>query len=140
MDSLYGKKQGYITEVYFVPFFTTYYKEYKKYFDREIEEMNDINIFNEELITMKYCYDKKYNNKYLKYKEYQLDNDLLMKYTNMINNLDLNQYNSIFYMDNAINKNEPENILVINIENIIESYSIETKLLSKSDFCCSNII
>ena len=140
MDRLYGKKQGYITEVNFVPFFTTYYKEYKKYFDREIEEMNDINIFNEELITMKYCYDKKYNNKYLKYKEYQLDNDLLMKYTNMINNLDLNQYNSIFYMDNAINKNEPENILVINIENIIESYSIETKLLSKSDLCCSNII
>jgi hypothetical protein len=76
----------------------------------------------------------------LKYKEYQLDNDLLMKYTNMINNLDLKQYNSIFYMDNAINKNEPENILVINIENIIESYSIETKLLSKSDLCCSNII
>jgi len=34
----------------FMPFFSQYYKEYKKDFDREIEEMNESNLFNEELI------------------------------------------------------------------------------------------
>ena len=63
-----------------------------------------------------------------------------MKYMNMINNLNQEQFNTIFYMTDSINKNEPENILVINIEDIIENYSFETHLLSASDLCCSNII
>ena len=138
IDRLYGKKKVSCI-VDFLPFFTMYYKEYKKVFDREIEEMNDNNLFNEELIKIKY-FSEKNKNRYLKYKDYQLDNDLLMKYLNMINNLDLDQYNNIFYMSDSINKNEPENILVINIEDIIENYSIETHLISKSDQCCSNII
>ena len=139
MDRLYGKKRV-SCMVDFMPFFTQYYKEYKKDFDREIEEMNDSNLFNEELIKIKYYYDKKKKNKYLKYNDYQLDNKLLMKYMNMINNLNQDQFNNIFYMIDSINKNEPENILVINIEDIIENYSFETHLLSASDLCCSNII
>ena len=139
MDRLYGKKRV-SCMVDFMPFFTQYYKEYKKDFDREIEEMNDSNLFNEELIKIKYFYDKKKKNKYLKYNDYQLDNKLLMKYMNMINNLNQEQFNTIFYMTDSINKNEPENILVINIEDIIENYSFETHLLSASDLCCSNII
>ena len=139
MDRLYGKKRV-SCMVDFMPFFTQYYKEYKKDFDREIEEMNDSNLFNEELIKIKYFYDKKKKNKYLKYNDYQLDNKLLMKYMNMINNLNQDQFNNIFYMIDSINKNEPENILVINIEDIIENYSFETHLLSASDLCCSNII
>ena len=139
MDRLYGKKRV-SCMVDFMPFFTHYYKEYKKDFDREIEEMNDSNLFNEELIKIKYFYDKKKKNKYLKYNDYQLDNKLLMKYMNMINNLNQEQFNTIFYMTDSINKNEPENILVINIEDIIENYSFETHLLSASDLCCSNII
>ena len=139
MDRLYGKKKVSCI-VDFMPFFAQYYKEYKKDFDREIEEMNDSNLFNEELIKIKYFYDKKKKNKYLKYNDYQLDNKLLMKYMNMINNLNQEQFNTIFYMTDSINKNEPENILVINIEDIIENYSFETHLLSASDLCCSNII
>ena len=139
MDRLYGKKKVSCI-VDFMPFFAQYYKEYKKDFDREIEEMNDSNLFNEELIKIKYFYDKKKKNKYLKYNDYQLDNKLLMKYMNMINNLNQEQFNTIFYMIDSINKNEPENILVINIEDIIENYSFETHLLSASDLCCSNII
>ena len=139
MDRLYGKKKVSCI-VDFMPFFAQYYKEYKKDFDREIEEMNDSNLFNEELIKIKYFYDKKKKNKYLKYNDYQLDNKLLMKYMNMINNLNQDQFNNIFYMIDSINKNEPENILVINIEDIIENYSFETHLLSASDLCCSNII
>ena len=139
MDRLYGKKKVSCI-VDFMPFFAQYYKEYKKDFDREIEEMNDSNLFNEELIKIKYFYDKKKKNKYLKYNDYQLDNKLLMKYMNMINNLNQEQFNNIFYMFDSINKNEAENILVINIEDIIENYSFETHLLSASDLCCSNII
>ena len=139
MDRLYGKKK-HSSFVDFLPFFNQYYKEYKKDFDREIEETNDNNLFNEELIKIKYFYDKNKKTKYLKYNDYQLDNNLLMKYMNKINNIDEEQFNNIFYMNDSIKKNEPENILVINIEDIIENYSIETHLLSKSDICCSNII
>ena len=49
MDRLYGKKKVSCI-VDFMPFFAQYYKEYKKDFDREIEEMNESNLFNEELI------------------------------------------------------------------------------------------
>ena len=140
IDRLYDKKKVSVTDLDFLPFFTVYNKEYKKIFDREIEEMNDENVFNDELIKMKYFYDKNKKNKFLKYKGYQLDNNLLMKYMNMINYLDQDQFNTIFYMASSIEKNQPENILVIDIENIIENYSYETQLLSQSDLCCSNII
>ena len=140
IDSLYGKKTQARSTVDFRPFFNTYYKEYKNDFDREIEEMNEKYLFNEELIKIKYFYSENKKNKYLKYKDYQLDNNLLMKYLNMINNLDSEQYNHMFYMYDSLIRNAPENILVIDIEDIIENYSIKTNLLSKSDLCCSSII
>jgi len=58
----------------------------------------------------------------------------------MINNLKKEEFDNIFFMSPYINKNLPKEILVINIENLIETYSIETLLLSQSDLCCSNII
>ena len=69
-----------------------------------------------------------------------MNNNLLMKYLNMINNLKKDEFEIIFFMSPYINKNHPKEILVIDIENIIETYSIETHLLSQSDLCCSNII
>ena len=140
IDRLYKKGEGFIREIDFLTFFSKYNKDYRKDFDREIDEMNDENVFNQELIKVKYCYDKLKKNKYLKYKDYELDNNLLMKYLNIINNLKKEEFETVFYMSPLINQNQPENILVINIENIIENYSIETNLLSKSDLCCSNII
>ena len=140
IDRLYEMKRGTSTEIEFLPFFAKYNKDYKKDFEREIEEMNDENMFNEELIKVKYCYDKLEKNKYLKYKDYELDNNLLMKYLNIINNLNQEDFDNIFYMSSYLNRNKPEQILVIDIENIIENYSIETHLLSQSDLCCSNII
>ena len=140
IDRLYKKGEGFIREIDFLTFFSKYNKDYRKDFDREIDEMNDENIFNQELIKMKYCYDRNKKNKYLKYRDYELDDNLLMKYLNIINNLKKEEFNTIFYMWPFINQNQPENILVINIENIIENYSIETNLLSQSDLCCSNII
>ena len=124
----------------FLPFFAFYHTEFKNEFDREIDEMQDKNLFNEELIKMKYYFNKNRKNKYLIYSDYQLDNNLLMKYLNKINNLEKKQFNNIFYMTNSINDNQPDNILVIAIEEIIEKYSIKTNLLSESDLCCSAII
>ena len=140
IDRLYKKGEGFIREIDFLTFFSKYNKDYRKDFDREIDEMNDENIFNQELIKMKYCYDRNKKNKYLKYRDYELDDNLLMKYLNIINNLKKEEFDTIFYMSPLINQNQPENILVINIENIIENYSIETHLLSQSDLCCSSII
>ena len=140
IDRLYKKGEGFIREIDFLTFFSKYNKDYRKDFDREIEEMNDENVFNQELIKVKYCYDRFKKNKYLKYRDYELDSNLLMKYLNIINNLKKEEFNTVFYMSPFINQNQPENILVINIENIIENYSIETNLLSQSDLCCSNII
>ena len=140
INRLYKMKDSSIKEIDFLPFFTKYNKDYKKDFEREIEEMNEENVFNEELITVKYCNDKSKKNKYLKYRDYELNNNLLMKYLNMINNLKKDEFEIIFFMSPYINKNHPKEILVIDIENIIETYSIETHLLSQSDLCCSNII
>jgi hypothetical protein len=112
-------KRGTSTEIEFLPFFAKYNKDYKKDFEREIEEMNDENMFNEELIKVKYCYDKLEKIKYLKYKDYELDNNLLMKYLNIINNLNQEDFDNIFYMSSYLNRNKPEQILVIDIENII---------------------
>ena len=103
----------------FLPFFVFYYKEFKDEFEREIEEIQDKNLFNQELIKIKYSYDKYKKNKYLLYNDYQLDNNLLMKYLNKINNLEKKQFNNIFYMTNSINHNQPDNILVIAIMVII---------------------
>ena len=140
IDQLYDRKKRSCIEIDFKPFFTMYYKEYKKYMDREIDEMNEENTFNEELIKLNYFKYKNTKNKYIYYRDYELDNNLLMKYLNLIDTLDEQEYNNIFFMNQSLNQNEPENILVIDIENIIEDYSIKTHLLSKSDLCCSNII
>jgi hypothetical protein len=63
-----------------------------------------------------------------------------MNYLYLINNLEKNEYNQILNLSDNISRNIPQDILVIDIENLIENYSIETKLLSLSDLCCSNII
>ena len=139
IDKLYSQKIM-TNSVDFLPFFVFYYKEFKDEFEREIEEMQDKNLFNQELIKIKYSYDKYKKNKYLLYNDYQLDNNLLMKYLNKINNLEKEHFNNIFYMTDSINKNESKNILVIDIEDLIEKYSIENHLLSSSDLCCSTIM
>ena len=140
IDQLYDKKRMSCIEIDFKPFFMMYYKEFKNCIDREIDEMNEENVFNEELIKMNYFKYNNTKNKYLYYRDYELDNNLLMKYLNLIDTLDEQEYNNIFYMSQYLNQNEPENILVIKIEDIIEDYSIKTHLLSKSDLCCCNII
>ena len=140
IDQLYENKNGKEITVDFNPFYIEYNKEYKKYFDREIDDRYEENIFNEDLVKIKTIRDENKNKKYVKYRDYELDNNLLMKYLSLVNNLDKREYNQLFFCADIINNNIPRDILVIDVENLIEKYSIETQLLSKSDLCCSNII
>ena len=140
IDQLYGSQTFQNVDIDFYPYFKIYYENYQNYFDREIIDFYDENILNEDLIKIKYCLDENSYKKYLKYRDYELDNNLLMDYLNIINNLNENEKNYIVYYSEVLKKNIPKEILVIDVENLIENYSIETNLLSRSDLCCSNII
>jgi hypothetical protein len=141
IGKLYKEKKSQTIEIDFKSFYNIYYKSYKKYFDREINDISDDeDMVNDNSIKLKYVFDENKSKKYLKYKSYEIDNNLLMNYLYFINNLEKNEYNQILNLSDNINRNKPQDILVIDIENLIENYSIETKLLSLSDLCCSNII
>ena len=127
------------------PFLSRYYRDYKNYFDREIYDIyskNANNIDNNSTIgiNLKNINDDKMVIDNFKYKSYELDKNILLKYKTFINNLDPEEYYQIFYLANVLEKNDIENILLSDIENEIEKYSIEIGLLSKNDVCCSNII
>ena len=139
-DKIYFNEKHQSIEIDFVPFYNKYYKEYKHYFDREIDENCENNEQNEELIKVKYKLDKKSNLKFLKYRDYELDNNLLMNYLFVINNLDKDEYQNLFYLSDFIQKNLPKDIQAIQIENIIEQYAMNYQFLSYDDICCSNII
>ena len=141
IDKLYKEKESRTIEIDLRAFNSVYYKVYKNYFDREINDIkNDNDMANDNSILLKYDFNEDKTKKYLKYKSFEVDNNLLMNYLYLISNLEKNEYNRLFYLADAINNNVLKDILVIDIENLIENYSIETKLLSLSDLCCSNII
>ena len=140
IDQLYGNKMYQTSKIDFNQFFAIYFKKYKNYFDREIKDMNEENILNEDLVRTKHYFDESANQYFLKYKDFELNNNILMDYLNIMNNSEEDDQNYLLYCSDVLRNNIPKNILVIDIENLIENYSIETKLLSKSDLCCSNII
>ena len=145
IDSLYegnAKKDLYVD---LNPFLSVYFKKYKNYFDREIYDIyyknKNINI-NSSVIGINFIKDNDNNliiNDY-KYKSYELDKNILLKYRNFINNLSKEEYYHIFYLSNILEKNDIKNILLTDIENGIEKYLIDIGLLSINDVCCSNII
>ena len=140
IDQLYGNKMYQTSKIDFNQFFAIYFKKHKNYFDREIKDKNEENILNEDLVKTKHFLDESTNQYFLKYKDFELDNNILMDYLNIMNNSEEDDQNYLLYCSEVLRNNIPKNILVIDIENLIENYSIETKLLSKSDLCCSNII
>ena len=122
------------------PFLSKYYKKYKTYFDREIYDIYYKKTNSIIDINFKNINDNKKIIDSFKYKSYQLDKNILLKYKTFINNLPLEEYRQIFYMSTILEKNDIKNILLSDIENEIEKYCIEIGLLSKNDVCCSNII
>ena len=134
IDKLYGV--GSQQEIYFDlnAIIEDYYTNFKKYFDREIEDIWEKNYMRPENIKIKIYNSYK---KIIKYKGYELDDILLTKYLYMINENKENLYFS--FLKNTKN-NIPKTISLTDIESVIENYSLETNILSDNDLCCANII
>ena len=145
IDNLYKKSGNDRVYIDFNPFYVEYYKKIKNYFDREIYDENNCNNFK-----------KKWKQKYLKvelskkpegttinnlkYDEYILDNNLLVKYIRFLRNLKHQDYYHMFHLASSLEQNYIKNISVTDIENEIEKYSYNVEISSKKDICCSNII
>ena len=124
-------------------FIKEYCSNYKNYFDREIQDICEENKFHENKIKLKnYLID---NIITIKYKSYELDDRILLKYLNCLNTLENeenNNVNNIIYLNlkKRVKENIPKNISVTDIETVIENYAIEEGILSESDLCSANII
>ena len=146
IDNLYNKK-GLFEKTYidFNPFSVQYYKKLKPIFDREIYDQNNCNNFKKKEKD-KYLYallsQKKEGNVIdnLKYNEYILDNNLLIKYIRLLKNLKKEEYYHMFHLASTLDQNKIKNISMIEIENEIEKYSNNIDISTKTDICCSNII
>ena len=146
IDGIY-KKNG-VEKMYvdFNPFSAEYYKKYKKYFDREIyDENTNINprkkYVKEKFLKPKFSQEsegKVINN--LKYSEYILDNNLLLKYMRFLKNIKKEEYYRMFHLASSLEQSKIKNISITEIENEIEKYSYNLDVLSKRDICCSNLI
>ena len=137
IDKLYGeKKEGEIT-INFEDVVLDFYTKYKIYFDREIDDISEKNILHPEKIKVKIFNSEK---KIIKYKGYELDDQLLMKYLYMVNEINDEKKNLFLALSKKVNENIPKTISVTDIESVIENYAIDTGILSENDLCCANII
>ena len=138
IDKLYQTKGNHETDIDFTPFFTSYFLKHRSYFEREINDFNEINCINPDLIKVKFNEEENNSNKFLIYRDYELDMNILMKYLHKVNDIDKEEYSLMLSM--TFEKNVPRHIFVTDIENLIEDYSIQSDFLLKSDLCCANII
>ena len=138
-DSLYQKKQNGRIDIDFVPFISKYFVQYKQIFERDIQdfytEKKNKNKFNlSDFLGKKKVFN--YN-----YTWYELDNNLILKYLDLLKTLDEEEYKNIFHFQLLnLENNNIRDILVSDIENKVEKYAIDSEFLSKSDICCGNII
>ena len=145
IDNLYKKNGFEQTFVDFNPFSVAYHKKIKNYFEREIYDQNNCNCLKKK-VKDKYLYvslsKKKEGNiiDKLKYNEFILDNNLLIKYIRFLKNLKKEEYYHMFHLASTLENNKIKNISIAEIENDLEKYSNNVNISSKTDICCSNII
>ena len=151
IDSLYysGKKNE-EKKVNFDLINFNYFKKYKAYFDREIQDKEIVKYYPNNRNLIKYLnsktkkeHEKNENDniqKNLMYQTYELDDDILLKYLHFTKNLNAKEYLGAFYGSFYIEENILKNINLNEIETKIENYCINNKILSTSDICCANII
>jgi hypothetical protein len=139
-DHLYNKNQHGRNDIDFLPFMSKYFTQYKEKFDRDIqdyyieqkESKNKFNLFD-------FINDKKVFN--FNYIWYELDNNLIIKYLDLLKNLKPEEYQNLFHFQLLnLEQNNIKNVLVSDIENAVEKYAIDTNFLNKSDICCGNIL
>ena len=137
IDKLYKGNSKETIDIDFESILIDYYTYHKYNIDREIEDSCEKYSLYPEKIKMKV-----YNSyrKIIKYKEYALDDKILLKYLHKLN--DINEKdNSLYYiLLKRVKDNIPKTISVTDIESSIENYAIETGILSENDLCCANII
>ena len=138
IDKLYCVNKQEEISIDFEQILIDYYINYKNYFDREIDDNSEKNILHPNKIKLKLFNSFK---KIIKYKGYELDERILNKYLNIINELnEKDETNSYISQLKKVKENIPKIISVTDIESVIENYAIETGILSASDLCCANII
>ena len=137
IDKLYQVDSKETIVIDFESILIDYYTYYKYNLDREIEDSCEKYSLYPEKIKMKVYNSYK---KIIKYKSYDLDERILMKYLHILNEIN-EKDNSIFYiLLKRVKENIPKTISVTDIESVIENYAIETGILSENDLCCANII
>ena len=150
IDYLYKKSNQKKTKIDFNDFYSEFYKKkYKTVFDRHILDSNSkidksnfyINNSNNLLIRVNFgnsnegkIFDS------ITYKSFELDKNIVLKYKKILNNLSKEEFNKYFPSQNLIEQNIIKDIFVSEIESEIEKYSIEIKLLSSNNVCCSIIL
>ena len=145
IDNLYKKNGIEKTYIDFNPFSSEYYKKLKNYIEREIYDENNCS-FSKKKIKHNYLntvLGKKGELtviENLKYDEFILDNNLLIKYIRFLKNLKKEEYYHMFHLASSLEQNRIKNITITQIENEIEKYSNNLEIYSKKDICCSNII
>ena len=139
-DNLYHKKEHGRIDIDFHPFISKYFVQYKERFDRDVqdyylEQKEDKNKFN----LFSFIDEKKAFN--FNYLWYELDNDLILKYFDLLKNLDHEEYDNLFHFPLLnLEQNTIKSVTVTDIENEVEKYAIEANFLSKNDICCANIL
>ena len=139
-DNLYRKISPGRNDIDFFPFMSKYFTTYKEKFDRDIqdyyiEEKDHKNKFNlSDFVDEK----KAFNFNYI---WYELDNNLIIKYLDLLKNLAPEEYQNLFHFQLLnLEQNKIHEVLVSDIENEVETYAINSNFLSKSDICCGNIL
>ena len=139
-DNLYRKIEPGKIEIDFKPFMSKYFIDYKEIFDREIQDYNTEekkrkNKFN----LSNFMGQKKAFN--FNYTWYELDNNLIVKYLDLMKNLDPKEYSNLFPVQLFdLENNIIKEVLISDIENEVENYAIESNFLSKNDILASNIL
>ena len=145
IDNLYKKNGVEKAYIDFNPFSAEYFKKLKNYFEREIYDENNCHGLKRK-VKEYYLNGLLSENSegqginYLKYDEYILDNQLLIKYIRFLKNLPKDDYYHMFHLASSLEQNKIKNITITDIENELEKYSNNLEISTKKDICCSNII
>ena len=137
IDSIYKENNRKEYTIDFMDIYDDYLENYKSFIDMEFDNICDNEKFS--LITNE-NEDKTQSVVSIKYISFELENRILYRYKNLIDNLEEKEDNLILNYIKNINENNIENIKINSIEDSIENKLIKINLITNNDICFSNII
>ena len=137
IDSIYKKKKKIEYKIDFTQFYEQYTKNYKNIFDMDL-----IRISSDEgiKVSKKDTEDGITTVTSIQYINLELENSLIFRYKNLIDNIEPNEDNIILNYIKSINTNNIENINTNFIEDTLERYLITMNIITVNDICLINII